>query len=255
MKYLLFFFFVVFLATSCQPDHSTRPAGFEVFGVDLSRYQSDIDFDTIVGQNIQFIFVKATEGRSYIDPFFANNWDESARVGLRRGAYHFFSPNVPARQQAAHFVRHVKLEQGDLPPVLDFEVTGNQSREQIVENLTQWIDVVEKNYGIKPIIYTNYKLYNKFIAGTFDQYPIWIAKYGEKTPYLGAIREWQFWQYDNKAQLNGIKTPIDMNVFNGTLAELDSLCISTQKTKSPAGTISDTQAAEVNYLQPAQAAR
>ncbi len=242
MKYCIFFISFLFIFASCEQDHTLRPKGFDVYGIDLSRYQSEVNFDTIVKQNIHFAFLKATEGRNYIDPLFLSNWDESGRVGLRRGAYHFFSPSIPARQQAAHFVRHVKLEHGDLPPVLDFESTANLSREQIVESLTQWIDVVEKNYGLKPIIYTNYKLYNKYIAGTFDDYPIWIAKYGLKKPTLGGKQQWQFWQYDNKAILNGVKGAIDMNVFNGTLDQLDSLCLDTK----PSDTVSDITPKEIS---------
>ena len=85
--------------------------------------------------------------------------------------------------------------------------------------------LVELEYSIRPIIYTHYKFYNKFIAGEFDKYPIWIAKYGGDAPRLGSVK-WSFWQYGNRGKLNGVEGYVDFNVYKVTHEELEKMCLS-----------------------------
>ena len=230
MKYNLekITFFLLFLLAACQSD-TERIEGYEVHGIDISRYQSRIKWDTVVMQGIHFAFVKATEGRQHIDTLFCDNWSEMKRVGVKRGAYHFFRPSVPADEQAQNFIEALDMEYGDLPPVIDIEVTDDLPREVIVENLKRLLYLVEVEYSIRPIIYTHFKYYNQYIAGEFTKYPIWIAKYGAIPPKLGAGKEWLFWQYGNRGIIKGIDGYVDFNVFNGNKSRLDSMCLSGAK--------------------------
>lgn len=211
--------------TSCESD-TQRLDGYEVHGIDISRYQSNVKWDTIAKQGISFAFVKATEGRLHLDKFFKKNWEAMKKVGIKRGAYHFFRPSVPSREQAENFIEWVEMEYGDLPPVLDFEVTDDLPREELVAKLREFLRILEIEYSIKPIIYTYYKYYNQYIAGEFDNYPIWIAKYGDTPPRLAPHVEWVFWQYGDKGKLVGIEGYVDFNVFRGNRAELDKICLS-----------------------------
>ena len=224
MRYFLSIFLLILLSYSCE--HQTVDMDdFSVRGIDVSHYQSTIDWDTVAAQNVHFAFVKATEGHDLNDSLFCRNWMEMKRVGLKRGAYHFFHPGTSAELQARQFMRWVELDQGDMAPVLDIEVLNGVSKVELISSVREWLFIVEIHFGIKPIIYTNLKFYNKYLAGHFDDYPVWIARYNTKMPRLACGRDWDFWQYGNQGRIAGIEGNVDFNVFNGTLSQLESICL------------------------------
>lgn len=199
---------------------------FEVHGIDVSHYQSRVNWDTVALQKVDFAFVKATEGKNHVDSLFSHNWSDIKRVGLKRGAYHFFRPRTSVLKQAQNFIKNVKLEAGDLPPVLDVEVADGASDELVIKRVKTWVQIIEHHYKIRPIIYTNLKFYNRYIANNFQEYRIWIARYNTVEPYLGKKQNWAFWQYGDRGQIKGINGFVDFNVFKGSLLELESLCLS-----------------------------
>ena len=198
-------------------------SGYAVHGIDVSHYQAKIDWETVASEDIHFAFVKASEGMTLSDSLFCNNWTGLKKVGIKRGAYHFFRPKTPAQEQAFNFQTLVQIEPGDLPPVLDVEVLDGVSKVKLVSSVLTWLYITEIHYGVKPILYTNLKFYNKYLAGHFDEYPLWIARYSRREPSPASGRDWEFWQYGNKGRLNGISGPVDFNVFHGDLDQLDSL--------------------------------
>lgn len=200
------------------------PEGYEVIGLDVSHHNRSIDWKEVKKQKIVFSFIKATEGVSHQDRHFKKHWVQAKQHGVLRGAYHFFLPSRDAEKQARNFLKRVKLEPGDLPPVLDVEVTNHQSDEEIVAGVARWLEIVEAEYDLKPIIYTNYAFYEKHLAGHFDEYPLWIAHYNPKKSYLIDKRNWVFWQHTDKGKLKGVKGDLDLNVFKGTLEDLYNLC-------------------------------
>lgn len=197
---------------------------FEVHGIDVSHYQAQINWDTISQQNVSFAFVKATEGATHVDTLFCRNWSEMDRVGLKRGAYHFFRPQTSPVAQAQNFIEQVKMNDGDLPPVLDVEVRDDVSKRRLIDAVRTWLIIVETRYDVKPILYTNIKFYNRYLAGHFNEYPVWVARYNNKEPRLAGGREWDFWQYGNKGLIEGIDGFVDFNVFKGNLLELEDFC-------------------------------
>lgn len=225
MRYALFTICILFL-TSCAKE-TQRMQGYEVHGIDISHYQSYIQWDTIATQDIHFAFMKATEGLEFLDTLYCHNWEETKRVGIIRGAYHFFRPTLNPRTQAMNFRDNVSLEIGDLPPVLDVEVVDGASKAEIITGVKTWLHMVELHYGIRPIIYTNLKYYYRYLAGHFDDYPMWIARYeNSNQPKLSAGKTWDFWQYGNRGQLKGINGDVDFNVFKGNIFELDEMTLS-----------------------------
>lgn len=206
-----------------------NPDGYEVRGIDISHYQCRIDWQrlrnaNINGQPIRFVFIKATEGCTLIDENFNENFYQSRRNDLIRGAYHFFLPSADARKQAEFFLRQVHLEAGDLPPVLDVEKQTPLSPEGLRKAVKQWLQVVEKHYGVKPIIYTGYKFKQQFLSdSTFNSYPYWIAHYYiQELEYKGP---WMFWQYTDVGHVDGINGYVDYNIFNGDLQQLQAITI------------------------------
>lgn len=204
-----------------------RRRDFAVQGIDVSHYQKHINWQEVATQNISFAFVKATEGATIKDTLFDINWRDMGRVKLRRGAYHFFRPSIPTYKQVFNFINAVKLNTGDLPPVLDVEVTDNVSPTALVNRVQSWLTIAELHYGVKPIIYTNASFYNRYLVGHFNDYPLWIARYGIYEPLQHDGRRWTFWQYGNQFRVGGIKNVVDLNAFYGTEADLYELCIPT----------------------------
>ena len=229
-----YFFFIRPYAYRWKPCYGLKgygicmPAGYRVHGIDVSHYQGDIDWK-MLGQTrqgqfpIQFIFMKATEGGDYTDDRFAANFDSARVHGFVRGAYHFYNPKTDANKQADFFIQSVKLEPGDLPPVLDIEKKGKDMK-KLQADLKVWLRKVENHYGVKPIIYASYKFKTRYLNDSvFNTYPYWIAHY-----YVDSVRyegDWRFWQHTDVGTLPGIDEKVDLNVFNGSKNELDAFCI------------------------------
>lgn len=222
-RYILSISILVSVFYSCQYE-TQRLKNFEVHGVDVSHYQSRISWDTVAQQSIHFAFVKATEGEFFVDSLFCHNWSEIRRVGMKRGAYHFFRPTLSPEYQFNNFAKMVDLHTGDMPPVLDVEVIDEASKVELITKVRTWLYLAEIRYRIKPILYSNQKFYNRYLAGHFDDYPIWIARYSNQTPSLAYERSWHFWQYGNRGRIRGVDGFVDFNVFGGSLADLDQLC-------------------------------
>lgn len=209
------------------------PDGYEIHGIDISHYQGDIDWDDlrnamIEGCPLRFIVIKATEGSSRVDEKFNDNFYMAREYGYIRGAYHFWSNKSTAREQAYFFLNKVRLEDGDLPPVLDVEhKPKDRSAEDFQRDILTWLHIVEDKYHVKPIIYTYYKFKEKYLnAPVFDDYPYWIAHYYvDKVEYKG---EWKFWQHTDVGRLPGIKGYVDFNIYNGSYYDLRKLTIGNQ---------------------------
>lgn len=205
------------------------PGGYSIHGIDVSHYQDSIDWKklrgaTIGGNPVRFVIIKSTEGSSVLDEYFADNFRNAKEFGFIRGAYHYFAPSVPAREQAEYFLSQVSLEGGDLPPVLDFEALGSLSPQQAAEGALEWLRIVEARYKVKPVIYTYYKFKLAYLSDpVFDDYPYWIARY-----YVDTLRyqgKWKMWQYTDAGKLDGIKGNVDFDVYNGSMYDLMKLTI------------------------------
>lgn len=222
---IFFLLLPLLVLTSCLSDWQDASDRYEVTGVDVSHYQGVINWDLLAADGHDFAFIKATEGKELKDEAFAANWQLAGLTGMRRGAYHFFRPEVNPELQANNFFKTVTLRPGDLPPVIDVEHRGKLSVSQLVRRVKQLSKVMESHYGVKPIIYTGQNFYNRFLAGQFDEYPLWLARYDYDEPVTVCGRNYSFWQYTDRGQLPGVVGDIDRNVFFGTHLDLALMCI------------------------------
>ncbi len=173
---------------------------------------------------MKFVFIRATAGKDKTDSYFKTNWKEAGNKGFMRGAYHYYRPNENSLKQADNFIKAVKLNKGDLPPVLDIEkIPSKQSMDSLKTGLKRWLDKVEKHYGVKPIIYSGESFYTDFLKKEFEGYNLWIANYSFFEDEIR--REWLFWQFTDKASLNGIEGNVDINIYNGNLAGINKLIL------------------------------
>jgi lysozyme len=205
------------------------PVNYAIHGIDVSRHQAAIDWDDVSAMQdknikIGFTFIKATEGLSNVDGSFRRNWLKAKEAGIPRGAYHFFISSKSGKAQAENFIQIVTLEKGDMPPVLDIEQANGASVEDIQQRTKDWLLMVEKQYKIRPVIYTNVDFYNNFLAGKFDDYPLWVAHYlVQDKPRIK--RKWLFWQHNETGRVNGIDAYVDFNVFNGDSTDFKKLLL------------------------------
>lgn len=212
-----------------SPDAQTPdPALAVVRGIDVSKYQGDIDWNAVASSGIAFAFMKATEGLTFIDASFRSNWAGAAAARVLRGAYHFFRPARDAVQQADNFIQTVgMLGQGDLPPVLDIEVADGMGAAAILDAAGVWLSRVEQRLGRKPIIYTYPDFWRSQLGNSsrFASYPLWIAHYtSAAAPTIpGGWTTWTLWQRTDKGHADGITGNVDLDVFNGSIADLDAL--------------------------------
>ena len=199
-------------------------------GVDISSYQADVDMEKLKEQDIRFVYIKASEGSKLQDDRFAANWENAAKAGLPSGAYHFFSFDSPGSTQAENFIKAVGDDiKGRLLPVVDVEYYGDKEKnppekEDVIRELTVFLNAVEDKYGVKPMIYTGAGIYEKYLSDLAPEYKFWISSL--YTPlswnYHG---DWYIWQYLNRGRLEGCsggEQYIDLNVLNKekTLDEL-----------------------------------
>jgi lysozyme len=205
------------------------PLKYKIHGLDVSNHQRVINWNLLSQMKVDsvhivFAFIKATEGKNHFDMMFDYNWENAKKYHIIRGAYHYYDPNINSTRQAKNFISTVSLENGDLPPVLDIEETGTLGTSNMLKGIMNWLIIVEKHYGIKPIIYTYIKFYDDYLSDNedFNSYPVWIAHYYR--PKLPADFKWSFWQHNNKGHVNGIKGYVDFNVFNGNVEDLMRLC-------------------------------
>lgn len=229
--YLFYYFFVGPFSFRWKAIYGDPPypEGYNIRGIDISHYQTSIDWDVLRNASInndpvRFVFIKATEGVQLMDDNFNDNFYQARENDFVRGAYHFYVPGVDVKQQAQFYLHQVHLEPGDLPPVLDVEKTGHLTPAQVKKDVLTWLQIVEKHYGVKPILYTGYKFKMDYLNDSiFNQYPYWIAHYYvNELSYQG---DWVFWQHTDCGKVPGIKGFVDCNIFNGNLQQLMQFCI------------------------------
>ena len=216
-----------------EPGISTQPLvvcpdGETTQGIDVSRYQNEIDWAQVAWSGIDLAYIRVSDGLEYPDARFATNWAGAAENGILRGAYQFFRASQDPIEQADYLLEHMgELLPGDLPPVIDIETLDGESAETLLANASIWIDHVEEAVGATPIIYTAAGFWNNNLASTaFADHPLWAANWDVDCPNLPAAwNDWVLWQNSARGVVAGIAGDVDVDLFNGTLADLEALAV------------------------------
>jgi lysozyme len=202
-------------------------SGVLTFGIDVSHHQGKIDWDKVKAGPTNFVFMKATEGTSFVSPTFRSNWDAAA--GLNRGAYHFFRPSVSGAEQAAHFLATYRPRKGDLRPALDIEDFDGSSKAGFQREVDAWLDAVGTAISDKrPFIYTSASFWQKIgNPSKYSDCPIWVAHYtraaGPNLPK--GWSDYTIWQYSQSGTVDGVRGDCDVNLFNGDPDALTQLLV------------------------------
>jgi len=204
---------------------SASPKKLAVHGVDVSRWQGDIDWQRLKTQGANFAYIKSTDGGDHLDPMFRKNWNGAAKAGIARGAYHFFYWCRAASSQADWFIRNVPKVEGALPPVIDVEWNHQSSCKKrpspatVREKMQVFMDRLEAHYGQRPVIYTAPDFYEDNLKGAFKDYPFWLRSVAAHPIKRYPNRKWVFWQYSGSGLSQGVNGHIDLNAFHGSESE------------------------------------
>jgi lysozyme len=205
-----------------EPDRQQYP----IRGIDISAFQKQIDWSKLDRNEVNFIFMKATEGGDFKDPNFPENWRNAGQNKLNRGAYHFFTFCKPGKIQAQNFITSVPVKSNTLPPIIDLEFIGNckvrPSVATLKQELQEYITEVQKTYQQTPILYTTQEFYDAYLQKEFTPNPIWISNFYSQ-PRLADGRRWTFWQFTERGRIAGVPTLVDLNVFNGSKEQFKQL--------------------------------
>jgi lysozyme len=200
--------------TTCANGQTTE-------GIDVSKWDGPVDWNAVAQSGRAFAFIRVSDGLNNYDPLFDTNWADAKAAGVYRGVYQFFRPKQDAIAQADLLLSHMgTLGPGDLPPVLDVEVSDGASGSQIRAGVDAWSARVVQTTGITPIVYTSPGFWAAVGGGT-ETDTLWIANWGVSCPRLASSwTGWAFWQYGDRGHVPGINSAVDLNRFNGSLADL-----------------------------------
>jgi lysozyme len=218
--HLVVLFAAVFVASSAACAEDRR------WGVDLSHYNTVSDWEALTKSGATFVILKATDGRFFVDPAFAERFETLKRLSVLRGAYHFYETKDDPRTQAEWFVKNVKLGDGDLPPIVDIERVKGPVDGDVHKNFRVFLDVLEKRFGAKPIIYTGPGFWNHAMRDHLPSYPLWVAEYGAAAPQMPVgWKSWTLWQYTEQGQAAGIDGAVDRSYVNASGEGLKALLL------------------------------
>lgn len=208
-----------FTTTLKRIDTKYAPTDINVLGIDVSHHSGNVDWQRVKDAGYRFAYVKATEGVDNPDAMFASHWQQLQKINLPRGAYHFYVTEDDPEQQARFFISHLQADPGTLPPVVDVEVLGKNTHGDMSANLLRFLRLVEKELGVKPMIYTSPQFWDKFYQPEFADYYLWLSEYGVKMPKVPfGWKNWSFWQYSIDQAVDGVDKTADISMIHPKLS-------------------------------------
>ena len=200
----------------------TKTYGFEptngeiINGIDVSGYQGNIDFEKVKQAGIEIVYMKSSEGFSYVDSKFEQNYVNAKQSGLKVGFYHFVTARTvnEAKRQAQFWVSLISNKNPDCKLAMDFENFGNLTKAEINQIGLAFLQEVEKLSKKEVILYSNAFTANTIWNGEIAKYPLWVAQYEVNEPENnGTWQKWVGWQYTDMGEVAGISTYVDKNYF------------------------------------------
>lgn len=199
------------------------PRSYPIHGIDVSRWQGEIDWRRARRNGVSFAYIKATEGGDVLDPQFKENWRAARRARVPRGAYHYYYFCRSPESQARWFIRNVPRDAQALPPVLDME-WNHQSKTckrrptgaQVRREAERFMRVLERHYGTRPVVYTTVDFWRDTGIGRLRGTEFWLRSVAGHPADVYKGASWTFWQYTGTGRIGGIQGDVDINAFRGS---------------------------------------
>lgn len=203
-----------------------RAHRYPIHGIDISKWQGEIDWSEVKRAGTAFAFIKATEGGDHLDERFQANWEGARRAGVPRGAYHFMFWCRPAEEQAAWFRQNVPRDADALPPVLDVEWNSHSKTcpkridaDLARQKIAVMLKAMQAHTGKRPIIYTDIPFHADVLEGHHYDNPFWLRSVAAEPEERYSSRKWKLWQFTTTGRIPGIKGAVDRNAFAGSRKE------------------------------------
>lgn len=197
---------------------AVSPAYAQTRGIDVSRHQKTIDWKKVAADNVQFVYVKVSEGATYRDPMYKKNIEGAQKEGLLVGVYHYFRMTSSPEKQFENFKKAMKDYEMDLVPMIDVEPSDKEmagkSVKDLQKNLDKFIALIKDEYGVPPMIYGTQRSYNTYCAPKYNKYHLYIGRYGSHSPEIKGEGTYTIWQYTENGKVNGIPEDVDICKFN-----------------------------------------
>jgi lysozyme len=181
-------------------------------GIDISSNQANLDFTAVKAAGIVIVYIKATQGSSYVNPYLKQHYEAAKSQGLKIGFYHYFQPASDPTQQAVFFANAIKDMPYDTIPMLDVEINGSLSARVLSTLVHECLNEINYLTQHIPVLYS-YTSFAKdnLIADGISGYPFWPADYNDRG-YPGYNSIWDSWvgyQYTDKGNIGGITVDLD----------------------------------------------
>lgn len=218
------------------PTFAFSPSSDDIYnGIDVSEWQGRINYEEVAKSGIKVVYIRASEGTNYVDPYFRENYEQARANGLKTGFYHYVTARTTeeAREEARFFVSNIKGTEPDCKLAMDFEVFGDLSREEINEISKVFLETVEMLSNKECVIYSD----ASNASDVFDEelarkYPIWVADYFVDEPANnGKWSSWVGFQYSDRGRINGIDGSVDLDKFTSGILLNDTSKIPTDTTE------------------------
>ena len=211
----------VFVFLCSFPVLAFGPSSNQIYqGIDVSSWQRNIDFAAVKRSGIDVVYIKSSEGQSYIDPYFETNYQNAKANGLKVGFYHYVTARTvdQARNQATFFANVIKGKEPDCRLAMDFESFGNLSVSEINEISKVFLETLENLTKSEVVIYSNAYSARAIFGQELTKYPLWVANYGVSAPGSnGKWDSWVGWQYTSTGRVSGISGNVDRNQFTSDI--------------------------------------
>jgi lysozyme len=196
----------------------------KIFGIDVSHHQGDINWNKVKkwkDKSIQFVYIKATEGATYVDKTYEKNFKGAKEQKILTGSYHYFRTTSSVKDQFKNFIQTISKEDQDLIPMIDVEEKKNWNNKEFHKNFKEFLGLIENHFGQKPMIYTVNSFYNINLSGKYNDYHFLIARYGKNSPNMRDKSNWTIWQFSETGKVDGIPKLVDIDVINSKFSLSD----------------------------------
>lgn len=219
------------------PVHAFGPSSDSLYrGIDVSVYQGNIDYGAVKNAGIQVVYIKASEGSSFIDPYFEQNYQNAKANGLSVGVYHYLTARSTeeAQLQAQFFVSLLSGKSIDCKPAMDFESFGYLTIEEINQIAITFLNTVRESSGKEPIVYSDTNNATNVFRGEVTNFPLWVAQYEVDFPTEnGNWESWAGWQYTDEGIIDGISGYVDRDQYTEEVFLSDNSPVPDTPTPTP----------------------
>lgn len=214
----------------------SKEEGREYKGIDVSSWQGYIDYEKVKEDGIDIVYIKASEGENFKDPYFDINYRNAKKSNLKVGVYHFLTATSieEAKEEARFFHKVIEKKQIDCKLAMDYERFYGLNIEESRRVAVAFMEELRSITGKDVIIYSDLSnARNRFNIEELTRYPLWIAYYGDYRELEDIQLDWRNWtgvQYEDNGRISGIKGNVDRDIFTENIFLNDDERIPEEKT-------------------------